>query len=111
MSEEEYTGRQAVELAEWDWLYSGTKWLTLHHVPLTEDQAAQLWDGLDNLVATCGRVLSSPRIPGWISRMSKNRCQRCCDRIGYPRGVGSPKNDEACRELVKTRLARMYPKV
>lgn len=39
-------------------------------------------------------------IPGVGSRMSITRCPRCCELAGLPDGVGSPKNDDACRRIL-----------
>ena len=88
-------------LAEWDWLI-GPGATVLHH------PAAGEWDNdewvAESIAYTCGVVASWARIPGISERLGRKRCARCCDRLGYPRGVGSPKNDDACRPLVEERL-------
>lgn len=94
----------ALIIAEWDWLYAPPRYKILHHFPLTPEQAAELWYDMPTVTSTCGKVTQAPRIPGWFSRMSLKRCSRCCDLLGYPRGKQSPKNDDACRPLVKARL-------
>lgn len=91
-------------LAEWDWLITpdGNR---LHHARLNADLADYLTDGgVENIILTCGRWVGWASIPGLFARMGAYRCQRCCDRIGYPRGKGSPKNDDACRPLVEARI-------
>lgn len=112
-TEDEYWNRAVREqrdsgwvTAEWDWLYA-KPWRILHHFELTKEQSKRLWDNyLGPMQATCGRTYETPSIPGIFSRMGLPRCQRCCDRLGYPRGKGSPKNDDACRPLVEARLKR-----
>lgn len=93
---------------EWDWSYNFVRTTVLHHVTLTPEQCAEWGEeaGLYGSVvtATCGRAIKDPCVPGIFSRMSMKRCDRCCDRLGYPRGIGSPKNDEKCRPLVEERL-------
>lgn len=87
-------------LAEHDWMYGQPRYATLHHVPRPPDVDDDwLWDVLD-LPTTCGLILRGAGIPGVFSRMSTKRCSRCCDLKGYPRGIGSPKNDDACRTLM-----------
>jgi len=48
----------------------------------------------------CGRTAASVWIPGMFTRMGAERCQGCCRALGYPAGVGSPKNDQACRAIL-----------
>ena len=92
-------------LFAWDWCYTFTKGGDkLHHVAkiLGPDP-----DGLPPIGATvrttCGmeRVM---RVPGIFSRMGAPRCKRCCRKLGWPEGVGSPKNDPTLRPLVKEQL-------
>lgn len=89
----------AYALGEWDW------WVTnegrrLHAAEVTYDPLYQ--------VAGVGRTACGKEgrlaIPGIFTRMAAERCKRCCDRLGYPRGIGSPKNDQRCRPLVEARL-------
>lgn len=58
------------------------------------------WDGdpVDS-PAACG-VGSRLTIPGVGSRMCLPRCVECCALTGLPTGVGSPKNDAACRVIL-----------
>ena len=87
-------------LAEYDWMYGQPRYTTLHHVPRPPDVDDDwLWEGID-APTTCGFILRGAAIPGIFSRMSTKRCSRCCDRKGFPRGDGSPKNDDACRMLL-----------
>lgn len=87
------------DVAEWDWLI-GDRATVLHH------PASGQWDHetATNVTYTRGRVASFARIPSLSARLGMKRCDRCCDRLGYPRGVGSPKNDDTCRPLVAARL-------
>lgn len=48
----------------------------------------------------CGRMASGVWIPGIFTRQSAERCQGCCRATGLPYGTGSPKNDDACREVM-----------
>ena len=91
-------------LAEWDWVYTATEGgKRLHHLatiknPDTVDAEWQA-DG----VSTCG-LRKRWVIPGVLSRMGMSRCAHCCARLGWPRGIGSPKNDDALRPLPEARL-------
>lgn len=87
-------------LGEWDWWYSQTA--TVLHSASVECEPGFYAQG--NGVTACGRKLWL-MIPGFLSRMSLPRCQRCCRALEYPPGIGSPKNDNRCRPLVKKRLA------
>lgn len=101
-----------IGLMEWDWCYTARA-TRLHHASLTVEQYEDLgeWAHLidDGAVRTaCGRILMWPSIPGIFSRMGMPRCTRCCTRLGYPQGVGSPKNDSAIRPLVEARIAHLH---
>lgn len=48
----------------------------------------------------CGRIVQYATIPGPFTRMGAKRCDRCCDHNGFPRGIGSPKNDPGCRAIL-----------
>lgn len=96
------------EIVEWDWMY-GTTGNRLHHVPpppQADTDPEWPWSCY-TIRATCGSLLKWAAIPGMFSRMGAPRCSRGCDRLGYPRGVGSPKNDQDCRPLVEARLAAL----
>lgn len=58
------------------------------------------WDGdiVDGETA-CG-IRGRLTIPGVFSRLGCPRCGVCCERLGYPVGDGSPKNDDRCREIL-----------
>lgn len=91
------------ELAEWDWAVTlgGDR---LHGIASLE--GADVWEreGHQPAMAFCGlRTLFT--IPGIFTRMGAERCSRCCDKLGWPRGTGSPKNDPTLRPLVEARLA------
>lgn len=91
--------REDPTLAEYDWVvtYAGD----FLHAPARHIDDDEWWDGdgVENLVTACGRTLKHPSIPGIFTRMGAKRCDRCCDNVGYPRGVGSPKNDDAIRKI------------
>ena len=85
------------DIARMDWLYAPTKYDKLH-CPVGEYGMPD-WHAEDVTFA-CGRTVKAAYIPGIFSRMGLPRCNRCCDAVGFPRGVGSPKNDDVCRELL-----------
>lgn len=94
------------EILEWDWAYTEACSYDgrLHHVATLESPDAEIakeWRSRGT--STCG-LWNTWLIPGLISRMSRPRCSKCCDKLGWPRGVGSPKNDEALSPLVDARL-------
>jgi hypothetical protein len=94
------------QLVEWDWLitYYATR---LHFAEFTDDEATQLvMHGISDgkLRYICGFTGTDARIPGFFERQAVQRCKRCCDLLGYPQGIGSPKNDNATRPLVQARI-------
>lgn len=86
-----------LELARVDWVYGGQRPSVLHALGEISNDADEDWYGEGK--TACGRV-GQWEIPGLFSRMGVKRCDRCCDRLGFPRGVGSPKNDSHLRELL-----------
>jgi hypothetical protein len=108
----DYTGGR--NIAEYDWCYTFVTDCTGRceehdghcdcisrelHAP-SDVSAWDDWDG-DQVLgpALCG-IGVSQTIPGMFDRMGADRCKDCCDRLGYPHGVGSPKNDQACRDML-----------
>ena len=90
------------QLAEWDWAIS--PYGRILHYPLEIDNRETLdHDWYAKGKAACGFVPLYFSIPGMFTRMGAKRCDKCCDALGYPRGVGSPKNDDACRPMVHAR--------
>jgi len=86
-----------VEYARVDWVVFGN-WQRLHHaVELIADPHE--WCYRDVRTA-CGVTVDRAHVPGIFTRMGTDRCAHCCDRAGFPRGIGSPKNDDACRALL-----------
>jgi hypothetical protein len=71
------------------------------HAPSAETSSEfDDWDGdIVEGETACG-TSARLTIPGVGSRMGCPRCVACCDRLGYPHGDGSPKNDEACRAIL-----------
>lgn len=96
---------ELVELAEWDWVVTSNG-SRLHHLERFDDtvRSAIDWGGPGTI--SCGRWSDWLGIAGAFTRMGAKRCDRCCDRVGFPRGVGSPKNDRTLRPLVEARLAK-----
>lgn len=96
------TTEEIQALIQMDWVESQA-WNRLHHITLTDDQCAELlvdcWVR-GPLRLTCGRTAAGVTIPGLLSRRGAPRCQVCCRITGLPPGVGSPKNDPACRAIL-----------
>lgn len=101
MSEAE---RNALAMVEYDWIYTVNVGRRLHH-PAQIDDLAAWWNEAPRgmATATCG-LRTEFGLPGVLSRLGMSRCARCCDRLGIPRGVGSPKNDDSLRPWVRARL-------
>lgn len=93
------------EIAEWDWVLVGEGGV-LHSVAklINADTADEEWYG-EGFTA-CGRG-GRLYIPGLFTRMGAKRCDRCCDRTGFPRGFQSPKNVDELRPLVEQRITRL----
>lgn len=77
----------------------------LHHATLPAELAEcdDLVEGLVDrqaVTTTCGRVMTNLTVPGIFTRQLARRCAACCRALGYPKGIGSPKNDDACRALL-----------
>lgn len=91
-----------LDLVEFDWLVA-THWTVLHHAALTSAQADDLEHegNVEHVWLTCGRLARTVMVPGILSRMSLRRCATCCKRRGIPQGWGSPKNDQACRAVLR----------
>ena len=87
------------DLIRFDWLYTDTDRYAALHWPRSYALDGDAWIALD-VTFGCGLTAPSAFIPGVGSRMECPRCDACCDAAGLPRGVGSPKNDPACRPLV-----------
>jgi hypothetical protein len=88
------------EIGEWDW-WDTNRGNRLHAADVAYDPVRDV--GGDGITA-CS-LKTELWIPGLFTRMELPRCSRCCKRLGYPQGKGSPKNDQACRPLVEARLA------
>lgn len=55
---------------------------------------------LTDVTTACGRHTERAFIPGIFTRISAPRCARCCAETDLPPGIGSPKNDDACRRIL-----------
>lgn len=94
---------EARALVAYDWLVSRA-WNVLHFADLTEDQLMDMfeWRQLDGPIRlACNRTAAWVSIPGVLTRMAAMRCTRCCKAKGLPPGKGSPKNDNACRAILR----------
>ena len=95
--------QQLCDIARVDWVYAPTRFDRLHS-PAEADYDPMGWL-LEDVTMACGWQVDSAFIPGIFSRMSLPRCSRCCDKLGLPRGTGSPKNDDACRVALGLEVA------
>lgn len=85
------------EYARVDWVVFG-EWQRLHNaVELTPDEHEWCYRSVKT---ACGLQPDRAYVPGIFTRMGADRCAHCCDRSGFPRGIGSPKNDDACRAIL-----------
>ena len=87
------------EGATLDWTYTDTT--TRLHALAEGQPDVDEWR-YEGVKFACGRTPKGGLawVPGIFSRMYMPRCALCCDRTGLPRGVGSPKNDDACRLIL-----------
>ena len=92
-----------LEIAEWDWVWVG-QGERLHAVKEITNDADEDWYGVG--VTECGLYSGYLNIPGIFSRMSAQRCLRCCERTGMPQGSQSPKNVDECKPVAQARIAR-----
>lgn len=90
------------EIAEWDWVWLGLGEV-LHAVASLENEATVDDDWMGRGKTECG-LSGRLSIPGIFSRMSAQRCDRCCRATGMPHGKQSPKNVDECRPVVEARL-------
>lgn len=85
-----------------DWVVSKS-WNRLHALPYgpwTLEQHADImceWAVTRPVRLACGRMAAMACIPGFGSRLGLPRCSGCCRATGLAQGIGSPKNDSACR--------------
>ena len=86
------------DIIRYDWAYAGR--MDRLHAVATATYDPVEWAAIDATMA-CGWQVRMAWIPGLFSRSTAPRCHRCCDRTGLPRGVGSPKNDDTCRKLLR----------
>jgi len=91
-------------VVEWDWVVTAKSYGVLHCPTEWEDPEYHAY--VDDGATACG-LRGEFVIPGVFSRMGKERCKKCCKKVGFPPGKGSPKNDDSCRPLVEERLTRL----
>lgn len=90
--------RDWLDLARHDWVYFWRP-TRLHALKRVTDKERIVSHWYAPGETMCGRK-GDLFIPGFLSRMSMERCKACCRKMGFPEGVGSPKNDKALRPLV-----------
>ena len=90
--------KELSDIARIDWLCAEPHYNILHGAK-TARWDIDGWCGRD-VIMFCGFRTAEAHIPGMFSRIATRRCARCCDKLGMPRGVGSPKNNPACRPYV-----------
>ena len=99
---EDTTPEHALAIISYDWLDTGSG-TRLHWAELSAEDAVEIIDdgGLEGPVKlACGRTAAWVCIPGVFSRMGAQRCTGCCRALGYPAGVGAPKNVPEIRVLL-----------
>lgn len=84
-------------IVEVDWIYANE--CRRLHAPADSAYEVEDWTARDVTMA-CGWRVAYAFIPGFGSRLGLPRCSHCCDKLGLPRGVGSPKNDKECRIIL-----------
>jgi hypothetical protein len=90
-------------VVEWDRVVT-TSYARLHAPSQWDDP--DYWAFVEDGRTVCG-YSGALRIPGLFTRMGAERCKRCCRMTGMPHGRGSPKNDDACRLLVRQHIAAL----
>lgn len=93
-------------VAEWDWVITGNG-LKLHAPKVYHDPD---YHAFAEGVTECG-IETDLHIPGMFTRAGAPRCIHCCRIVGMPEGNGSPKNDDACRPIVRLRVAAFVPNI
>lgn len=90
--------RTFLETARWSWVMSWRAGEVLHALAVTAHVNS---GGVQAMgITACGRK-GVWGLPGIFSRMDLPRCKQCSRALGWPHGVGSPKNDPALRPLVE----------
>lgn len=99
------TAEYARELTRLNWIVMADDAKYLHGLaPDTADETLieMVEDGAAVARSACDRT-SHCWVPGVLDRLGMTgaeRCPACCDALGLPHGVGSPKNDPACRSVL-----------
>jgi hypothetical protein len=96
------TADEARDIIRTHWLVVGGDFQHMHGLWAGTDDdtvTAIVDDGQASARLACGR-LGNCWVPGVGDRMGADRCPSCCDALGLPHGVGSPKNDLTCRALL-----------
>lgn len=78
-----------------EWAPRRLTWTSEHRADM-----AGLWAVSHPVRLACGRTAAALFIPGIGSRLSLPRCTGCCRATGMKPGIGSPKNDDACRAVL-----------
>lgn len=93
----------------WRWVYGWPSFNVLHRLAemtACSDHSASSWGFTSRActgIAACGYVPAATEgggftpeglffMPGIVSRMGLRRCAKCCDKVGVPRGRGTPWN-------------------
>ncbi|MFE6305000.1 hypothetical protein [Nocardiopsis sp. NPDC057823] len=81
------------------WVYAAPEYSELHAMPTTAVDP----DNPDTVEAFRSEGITAAAVcettdtwwwPGIISRLYRDRCTACCDRLGIPPGKGAPVNDD-----------------
>jgi hypothetical protein len=87
------------ETIEWDWVDMDDEYL--HCPSVWNDEDYNAYD--EEAETWCGQR-GHGSIPGVFSRMGRPRCPTCCQTVGMPEGIGSPKNDDQARPVAQLRI-------
>ena len=79
---------------EWRWRWMQTLHGdgVLHRVRTFEAQTEDYGAGVKNGTTVCGISTRWLGMPGVFSRMSAERCQKCCKKLSIEQGKGAPFN-------------------
>lgn len=88
--------------AKYDWFMISSGY-RLHYARLESSHFTQLENtGYARAIIKlyCGIRVRFLYIPGILGRLATPRCVRCCKMFRIPTGVGSPRFDPECREVL-----------
>jgi hypothetical protein len=92
-----------INIGRYDWYVTATG-TVLHAVTaftqVHREDMARDWAVLHPVRLACGQMAAGVFIPGLFTRGNAMRCRKCCRKLRFPEGEGSPKNDPECRKIL-----------